>query len=376
MILMVRSLDRGGAERQVIVLARALRAMGATVKVITFYDGGALRAELRESEVPLFSLAKSTRWDVIRFIFRLVQMLRREEPSVLYTFLTVPNVIAAAIKPWLRRTRIVWGVRASDMDLTRYDWLARATARLERFLARCADLIIFNSHAGLEHALTRGFPQEKSVVIPNGIDTQLFFPDPSGRTIVRSQWGLSGDNIAVGLVARLDPMKDHENFLRAAKIVVERCPTARFVCIGDGPAERASSMHLLASELGIADHMIWAGPLDNMRAVNSALDIACSASRYGEGFSNSIAEAMACGTTCVVTDTGDSSRVVGDTGVVVPAADPDKLACGILEVVALGPDGRVAQGRRARSRIEGEFGVEKLVRRTLEALRVSGGQRA
>jgi glycosyltransferase involved in cell wall biosynthesis len=371
-ILLVRSLERGGAERQVVVLAKALRGLGSAVKVITFYDGGALRAELMQSGVPVLSLGKSSRWDVVPFMMRLVRVLKRERPTVLHSFLTVPNVVAAAIKPWLQGVRVVWGVRASNMDMTRYDWLASATDRLEGRLAHRADLIIFNSHAGLQHAMSRGFPGQKAVVIPNGIDTQRFYPDAAAGAALRAKWGLTDRHITVGLVARFDPMKDHENFLRAAKIVAEQCPAARFACIGDGPAEQRDRIRVLATELGISERVIWAGVLDDMRSANCALDIACSASRYGEGFSNSIAEAMACGITCVATDVGDSARLIGDTGKVVSPASPAQLANAIMQLIALGAEGRAAQGVRARTRIESEFSVECLVRGTTKALALVG----
>jgi glycosyltransferase involved in cell wall biosynthesis len=220
--------------------------------------------------------------------------------------------------------------------------------------------------------VSKGFPGEKAVVIPNGIDTSRFYPDAVGSAALRAKWGLTEQHIAVGLVARFDPMKDHVTFLQAAKIVAEQCPSARFACIGDGPAVLRARMQVLATELGISERVIWAGALDDMRAANNALDIACSASRYGEGFSNSIAEAMACGITCVATDVGDSARLIGDAGKVVPPASPAQLANAIMQLIALGADGRVAQGLRARTRIESEFSVDSLVQRTVRALALSG----
>jgi len=89
-------------------------------------------------------------------------------------------------------------------------------------------------------------------------------------------------------------MKDHPTFLRAAAMLARERPDVRFVCVGDGPENYKSEMHQLASVLGLDGRLIWAGSRQDMPAVCSALDIAASSS-YGEGFSNTIAEAMACG---------------------------------------------------------------------------------
>src|SRR5690606_39133317 len=111
------SLERGGAERQASLLARTLVERGFDVVLATFYDGGALRAEIEGSGVRVLSLQKKSRWDVALFALRLLRAIRRERPDVLYSFLTVPNVVAVLMKPLLTRTRVVIGVRASNMDL-------------------------------------------------------------------------------------------------------------------------------------------------------------------------------------------------------------------------------------------------------------------
>ena len=72
----------------------------------------------------------------------------------------------ATLKPKLK---MAWGVRASDMDLTRYDWFSRFTYSLERRFSRYPKLIIANSAAGRRYAVSHGFPDgDHFIVIPNG----------------------------------------------------------------------------------------------------------------------------------------------------------------------------------------------------------------
>ena len=367
-IFLVRSLDRGGAERQLVALASAFVQHGHQTTVAVFYGGGVFEADLRAAGVRVVSLGKGGRWDVLPFFIRLVRWLRNERPTVLHSYLTVSNLLAILLKPLLPVTHIVWGLRASNMDLSRYDWLSRLTDWVEKLLSPYPALIIANSHAGKRHAVLREFPEAKIVVIPNGIDTAQFAPDPGGRRRVRAEWGIKEDEVLVGLPARLDPMKDHPTFLRAAAEAANHVPNVRFVCVGYGSPDYQQSLQTLARELGLTDRIIWAGARDDMPAVYNALDVASSSSSFGEGFSNTIAEAMACGVPCVVTDVGDSAWIVEGTGVVVPPGDYKALAQGLLRLLTLPPQERRALGEASRLRVVTQFSIDKLVLSTEQAL--------
>ncbi len=370
-LFLARSLDRGGAERQLVVLAKGLVRRGHAVAVAVFFGGGVYEAELAKTGVRVINLGKRGRWDVLPFLNRLVRFLRKERPAVMHSYLGVPNILAAVLKPLLPGTRIVWGVRASNVDLSRYDWLSRLAYVLERRLARFADRIIANSQAGKRYAVANNFPEDKIIVVPNGIDTTYFRFDPEGRHQVRSEWGLGEDEVLIGLVARLDPMKDHPTFLEAASHIARGRHDVRFVCVGEGSAGYLETIKQQAVALGLIEQLILAGARDNMPAVYSALDIASSSSSFGEGFSNTIAEAMACGVPCVVTDVGDSAHIVGDTGSVVAPGDGSALAAAILNLTNLPSEERQALGDAGRARIVSEFGLDRLVQRTELALELA-----
>jgi glycosyltransferase involved in cell wall biosynthesis len=116
----------------------------------------------------------------------------------------------------------------------------------------------------------------------------------------------------------------------------------------------------------VADRIIWAGFRRDLPAVYSALDVATLSSAYGEGFPNAVAEAMACGVPCVATDVGDTARILSDLGHVVPPKNPEALAGGWLEALGL-EDNRRLQSRRRR-RIEDEYGLDRMIVRTEQAL--------
>ena len=363
-VFLIRSLNIGGAERQLVALAKGLHSRGVPVLVVVFYSNGPLENELQIAGVPVAVLDKRGRWDVFHFFWRLLQLLRQEKPDVLHGYLSVQNLLSVLIKPIFPSMRIVWGVRASNMDLDCYDWLFRLVFHGECFLSRFADLIIVNSNAGKDYHQQHGFPERKMVVVPNGVDTKRFKPDPDARIRVRREWKISDHEKLIGLVGRIDPMKDHATFLRAAALLLQQRTDVRFVCIGDGPASYKSKLLTLASELGIENNLIWAGARNDMTAVYTALDIASSSS-LGEGFPNVIGEAMSCGVPCVVTDVGDSAWIVDDTGVVVPPQNPRALADG-LELTLQRNNKSMAV--RARKRVEENFGFDQLIEKTQKTL--------
>ena len=366
-VFLTRSLERGGAERQLVMLAAGLQARGVGVEVLTFYEGGPLDAELEAAGVKVRSLEKQHRWDVIRFLLRTSKELRNSNASIFYGFLPISNIILGILKPFLMGRRIVFGIRASELSLAQHDWLTRLSYRLERTLGRSADLIIANSGAGRDHAIAQGFPSERVTVIENGIDTTYFQFDSVERNRVRTEWGIAPDEIVIGVTARLDPLKGHQTFLRAAALVAEQAAKIRFVCVGGGASSYRDHLLTMAVQLGLSRRVIWAGPRADMRAVWSAFDIACSTS-VSEGFSNAIAEAMACERICIVTDVGDSARIVGDTGYIIEPNDEAALAGVWRELGSAPAENRIRRGARARQRIEDLFGRDRLLDATVKAL--------
>lgn len=363
-VFLIRSLNRGGTERQLATLARSLDRNHFDLTVLTFYNDGHFAKEISDQNISLISLHKKGRWDAIGFFARLVTQLRRLKPDIIYSFLVEPNLVTAFLKPFLPETKIVWGIRAADMQLERYDWFARRNFRLQAFCSRFADLIIFNSHAARDYHLAQGLSAQNTDVIYGGVDTEVFKPDRAAGRSLRVEWGIDPDAILIGLVARLDPIKDHSTFIRAATLVTQQNKDTHFVCVGDGPAKYRAQLRSLTDENLISDRFIWAGERDDMPAVYNAMDIVCSSS-VSESLPNAIAEAMACGIPCVVTDVGDSALLVGDDGIVVPPNDSKALADGLSKCIDMVRNGQTAN---PRLRITENFDVGTMASRTEAAL--------
>jgi glycosyltransferase involved in cell wall biosynthesis len=366
-LFLIRSLNRGGAERQLTQLVKGIDRTRFAVTVVTLYDGGAHQTEIESLEgITVFSLHKKGRWDILLPIWRLLRILRDAKPHIVHGYMDVANALALLLGK-LAAARVVWGLRASDVDFSQYDRISALSFRLAGWLSPLTDLIIINSHAGKRHYGAQGFCDKRMIVIPNGYDTIYFQPDAEAGRRIRRAWGIEDSELLIGLVARLDPIKDHRTFLQAAALLSASRPDTRFVCVGDGQADYRQELQDFAEKLGIGNRVIWAGELTDMREVHNALDVATSSSS-SEGFSNTIGEAMACGIPCVVTCTGDSATLVGNTGVVVPLKDPAQMCAAWMRLLDMPAQDRAALGRCARERIMSEYSIQQLVCRSEAAL--------
>jgi glycosyltransferase involved in cell wall biosynthesis len=304
---------------------------------------------------------------VIPFLLRLGRFLRQERPQIFHGYLAGSNSLGVLMRP-IHGARVVWGLRASDLESERHDWFGRLDVGIERWLSRFPDRIIANSHAGRDFAVAQGFPKDQTVVVPNGIDAERFRPDEQARRAARARLGVDENDLLVGRIGRMVPQKDYPSFLRAAAEVARQRCRVRFLCVGSGPDAYERQLRGLGEELGLGDRLIWSEARDDMPAIYNALDVMVSSSAFGEGLPNVVAEAMASGVPCVVTDSGDSAWVVGNTGRVVPRGDVQAIATAtidLLDAVAGGEIDRAA----LRQRVVRELSLDGLVERTEAALR-------
>lgn len=361
-LFLIRSLERAGAERQLVDIASGLHRRGHQVTVVTFYPGGALREPLAASGVEVVDLGKSGRWDV-RIVPKLSRLVRERKPQILYSWMPAENLLGSLMK-MRHRMVLVWGIQTSGLPLHLYDRMSRMLFPLEAMASRWADAIVPNSHAGAEFAVSRGMSPSKIEVVWSGPDCERFRRDAEAGREVRRGWGIPDGRTVVGIVARLDPVKDHATFARAASILASRREDVEFVCIGGADEKPLADLVALARSLGVGERFRWLGPATDMPATYSALDLVALSS-VAEGLPNAIAEGMACEVPVAATDVGDCRKLVGDARFIAPPADPAALA----EAMERALEAAEAEGlgARLRERVVREFSLAKYLDST-EAL--------
>ncbi|HYI96618.1 MAG TPA: glycosyltransferase [Bryobacteraceae bacterium] len=361
-LFLIRSLDCGGAERQLTLLARRLSESRHHVSIAVMYSGGVREQDLANSGVRLVDLKKRSQFDMVDVVVRLRRLIAELKPDVVHGYLTAGNLAALVSKISPGRSKVIWAVRDSNMDLKRYGTMTRCASTVAGLLSRMTDGIIANSKAGMEFAVANGYPKDRTIHIANGIDVSKFYPDAQAGKQFRASIGLKGSQKLIGLVARMDPMKDHATFLTAAASVAASRQDTHFVCVGSGSADYERAMKERATSMGLDGRLQWLSSRSDMRGVYSGLDVFCLSSQFGEGFPNVLGEAMACGRNCVATNVGDAAYVAGSCAQIVPPRDPESLASAILA------DLERSENPEVRERIVQKFSVAQMVTQTEHAL--------
>ncbi|MEJ5329744.1 MAG: glycosyltransferase [Desulfobaccales bacterium] len=332
--------------------------------VVSLVPPGPVGALLQEAGIPVFHLGMTKGRPNPLGLARLVTLLRRLRPQVLQTYLYHADLLGLLAGRLAGVPRIFWNLRQSVMEFERYRRTTAWTVRLSARLSRRVDLILANSWAGADYHRRLGYDPERLLVVPNGFDLERFRPDPEAYREVRRELGLPADHLLVGMFARFDPQKDHATFLAAAAQVAASVPQVSFLLAGTGLTWEHPAVAALVRESGLPpERLVLMGERRDIPRLAAALDVFVLSSAFGEGCANAVGEAMAAGVPCVVTEVGDSPRLVGETGLVVPPRDPEALAQAVVQLLSLEPTRRRLLGEAARARIARHFALDEIVAR-------------
>lgn len=320
----INSLENGGAEA---VLYRLVTHPSEdTHHVISLASPSWYSSALAENGIDVHHLGLNSPLEFGSCFLALINLLRKLKPDIVQTWMYRANLVGG-LAAKIVGAPTVWGIHCSTFD-SRFPFKSRMLVYLSGATAGWLPKRIINcsDRSAIAHQKI-GFPRSRTAVVPNGFDTGAFWPNSVARRRVRSEFAIGDDEFLIGTVARWHPQKDHPNLLKALEFL--RCEVdASWKCVLVGPGMDASNDALarLLTAAGIAGQVILAGPRLDIADVMPALDLHILPSAFGEAFPNVVAEFMACGTPCIVTDVGDAAFMVADTGWIVPPSAPDRLA--------------------------------------------------
>lgn len=385
----ITGLGRGGAETWLVRLLSRLPRERFACRVVSLLDlsgeSGALAEELRGVGIPVDSLGLGRGLPGPGAFVALVRLLRRWRPQVLQSWLYHADLLSLlAARASGCGGSVSWGLRCAYMDFSRYSLGTRLTVKACAGLSAFPEAVTANSHAGAAHHLALGYRPKKLVVLENGVDGALFRPDGEARARLRAQWGLDDGALLVGLVARVDPMKGHAVFCRAAGRVLRESPRARFVFCGTGTEAGGQELDRLLAANGLEGAALRLGARSDVPAVLAALDVLAVAS-LGEGFPNVLAEGLACGLPVVSLDVGDARRLAGPGGLLAEARCSGPGACMEIQAEALADrlcrmlnwtaSARAEFGAAGRAHVLAHYGIEAAVGRWATHFEDLGEQR-
>ncbi len=367
-LLFLPRLNVGGTERQFTLLANALQERGLDPVLVTMWSGGALESELLPelTRCSLFphSASKLTRvLDHLRAAKALRGILARMTVDVVISGLYVANTVAHRA---LRRRpeHLVWRLGTGRQKL---GWKRALPFKYCRLVSADIDLVISNSSSGLEAHREMGFRFGHGEVVANGVDLGHFREQADAGLALRAQLGIECGVPLVGFAGRLSPVKDLPSFLSAAAVVRRELPSAHFLVGGPSQPEVQGELRQQAESLGIAECVHFLGPIDNLTAFYSSLDLFALTS-LTEGTPNTLIEALACGSPGAATDVGDCGAVLGDARRLAPAGDVPAIAATWLHSLRVSPEEQEEAKIQARARAVDLFGSRTMVDATLAAL--------
>ena len=360
MLHLITGLGVGGAETMLTRLVADMDRSRFVSSVVSMTAPGAMAAKIIAAGVPVYSLGVQRGSPHPSALAKLVALVRSFRPDILQSWMYHANILGLAAARLTRVPKLIWNIRCSDLDFPNAGLSLRTVFATHGLLSRFTDATVVNSAAGLHFHRTHGHRPQRWELIQNGFDLSRFRADDVVRRDGRAELGLKEDQIAIGMVARFDRYKDHRTFIEAAGMLHTSEPRAIFVFAGKGLTAKNYKLMELLSTAGLLAHTRLLGEYTDPSRLLPCLDIATLCS-FTEGFPNVVGEAMGSEVPCVCTDVGDAELLLGPTGFVVPARDPQAVVKRWIDLIALGAEGRRALGAAARARIQERFSLPSVI---------------
>jgi glycosyltransferase involved in cell wall biosynthesis len=362
----------GGAQENTIFTVEGLRkSYGYDVTLITGPplgpEGSLLNGPWRKSVrcilLPQMRRAVNPVRDAIVFA-QLCAIFRREKYAVVHTHSSKAGIIgrlAARLAGVKIIVHTIHGLPFHPYQSRLLNWMY---VFLERLAARVSTRIVCVADAMAEQAVTAGVANKaKFATIHSGMDLDAFLRSDAVREEARRNLGITGEDVVIGMIARLFPLKGHEYLFAAAPEIVQRFPGTRFLLVGEGILR--ARFHRILQRLGLADRFIFAGLIipERIPEMISAMDILVHTS-LREGLAKALPQAMACGKPVVSFDVDGAKEVVreGITGYLVRPKDAHGLStalCRLLSDAGL----RKRMGETGRQSVDPAFRKELMVKR-------------
>jgi glycosyltransferase involved in cell wall biosynthesis len=349
---LIPTLDRSGAEKQMVLLAKMLPRDRFRVEVAALTRLGPLEGELRESGVPVTKIGKPLKIDPFA-LARLTRFIKAKRFDVVQTWVFAANAYGRVAARRAKVPVIVTAEMAVDL------WKTRGHLAIDRRLAGWCDKVVGNSQAVVDFYRKAGVPEDKLALIYSGIADEE--PPAVDRAAVRAEFGWPPEAPLVLFVGRLMPQKGVDDLVAALDLLQHVRPDVKTLIAGSGPLR--DELELTAHQFTLDDRLRFLGHRDDVPRLLAAADLLVLPSRY-EGLPNVVLEAMRFRKPVVATAAPGTTELVldGVTGRLVPVGSFQALAQAIRAVLA-DPEQALAMGEAGRVRVEAEFTATGMVER-------------
>jgi glycosyltransferase involved in cell wall biosynthesis len=355
---LITSLERGGAETQLVRIALSLRRRGWEVGILTMLPSSAFIEEIRDAGIPLVECISAPNRLPWRMIPTMTRQLRRWRPPILVTFNFPADVMGRICGRLAGVPKIIGSLRTAHVKTSFRKMFYRFT---EPLIA----LTVSNSTAAVTYMVSRRIlTPQKTHVIPNGLLASNY-PSSVPPAEVRAELGIPSESFLWLAVGNLRLAKDYPTLLEAASLCVRKFPRFRLCVIGGG--EEWSVLQTDVEARRLQDVVQFLGPRADVPRLLAAGDAYVLSSAW-EGMPNTVMEAMASALPVVATDVGGVCELVeeGISGFIVPPRNPVRLAEQMGSIMAMPAEARRKMGMSGRERMVTQFDIERVVDKWVE----------
>ena len=348
----IPTLDRSGAEKQLVILAKGLPRDRFRVEVAALTRLGPLAGELQAAGVPVKLIGKRHKVDPLAMA-RLFRVVREGRFDVVQTWIFAANAYGRVAARRAGVPVVVTAEMAVDL------WKGRGSLAVDRRLAGWTDRVVGNSDAVVDFYRRAGIQEGKLAMIPSGIDDAP--PPQVDPAEVRAELGIAAGAPLAIFAGRLAEQKGVDDLLYALDILQHVLPDLRTLIAGEGPLR--GRLEGLAVAFGLRDKVRFLGHREDVPRLLAAADLLVLPSRY-EGLPNVVLEAMRAGKPVVATAAPGTTEVVAHdaTGLLVPVGKPTELARAIRTLV-LDPELGRRLGAAGRDRLDRDFRSDAMIAR-------------
>jgi glycosyltransferase involved in cell wall biosynthesis len=353
-----------GAEQVIMSIGRNLDRDRFSFQLACLMDGP-LAEHARDEGFRVTTLPMRNRAD-LSVVAKLISLIKRYRIQIVHTH-TVRSNMVGRVAARLAGVPVVTTVHSPISRDTQHKLKNSANAAVERLSDRWVERYITVSKSLGEELVRNGVSASRVTVVQNGIDVERCQPRVASAE-TRRQLGIPGEAPVAGMVALFRPRKGAEVLLRASAEVLASLPDLRLVFVGtgesDGQGDYLQRLKDLASELGLADRVVFTGFRDDVCDVLNSLDVLAIPSLFGEGLPIVLLEAMAMAKPVIATPVEGVAEAVidGETGILVPPGDESALAGALAST--LGQKTKAKEmGQAGRALVEREFSVATMTRR-------------
>ena len=366
LLIVTTGLEVGGAERAIYNLVLGgIEKMG-DVHLVSLRGEGYYGKLFKSRGISVTCLNLQNPINLFPSLIRITLFIKKFKPNIIQGWMYHGNLFSLfASRLIYPKAKVYWGIRQSLYNIKREKFITRIIIRLCSLFSSYADCIIYNSVKSKGQHESFGFNSENGIFIPNGFNIKVWKRSKSISKALRIKYGIKKNNFVIGYVGRFHPMKNIPMMLKALNEILKANKNVLFLIAGENTGRDNQILNDHYNQLP-SKQVISLGVRHDIPAIMSCLDLLCLTSSWGEGFSNTIGEAMSSGVPCISTDVGDSSSIIGKTGWVIKPNDIKALKAAINSAIRESSELYQSRSLASIARVSDNYQLKKIIKKYIK----------